>query len=79
MNIPATIPWYKSNVLRWLITAAVAQGLNAIDASDKIPQEAVSQVADWAIRGIETLAVFAAGYSRLRQPTPPITLTKASS
>jgi hypothetical protein len=75
-EVPSTIPWYRSNVLRWLVVAAVSQGLNALDASDKIPQEAVSQVADWALNGIETLALLAAGYSRVRQPTPPVTLRK---
>ena len=76
MSTPTSVVWYKSNVLRALIVAAVAQVLYMTGvAVDAAPAQA-EQLVQSGLAFIELVALAWAGYARTRMPNPPVTSHK---
>lgn len=73
-----SIPWYKSNVLRALIMGGVAFGLKKAGLASEMPDAAAS-ITDTALDAVQVAAGLWAAYARVKQPTPPVTLTKAGA
>lgn len=71
------IPWYRSNVLRALLLGLVAFVLKKAGLADQFPntEELVNNLLDL----VQIIAGLWAGYARVKQPTPPVTLTKAAA
>lgn len=68
------IPWYKSNTLRALLVALIAQVLVWFGVADLLPAEQLEQFVDMGLKVTEVVAILAAGITRARQPTPPVTM-----
>jgi len=73
---PASIPWYKSNVLRWLLVAAVTHALTKLGATDAITSEDIASFVDGLLELAEPFALAAAAYARAKLVNPPVTLRK---
>lgn len=76
---PASIPWYQSNVLRGLAVSVISQAVVILRTHGVIDPDAdpdVAMLVDLIFQLAALGAAAYAGWSRLRQPTPPITLTK---
>lgn len=70
-EVQIAIPWYKSNTLRALLLAAVAQVASILGLTDDLAPRA-EQIADSILALVELGALAWAGYARIKQPTPPI-------
>lgn len=67
------IPWYKSNTLRALLVAGVAQALVLLGIADEVAStEKGAQLTDMVLNLVEVVSLMWAGYARVKQPTPPI-------
>lgn len=66
------IPWYKSNTIRALIIAGVAQLVVFFKLTDALPTEAITANVDKILDLASVLATAWAAYARARQPTPPL-------
>ena len=73
---PASIPWYKSNVLRWLLVAAVTHILNKLGAADQIPAADIASFVEGLLELAEPFALAGAAYARAKLANPPVTLRK---
>jgi hypothetical protein len=71
------IPWYKSNTLRGLLVAVLAFLLQHLGLGDQFADAGV--YVDYFLTGVEGLALAYSAWARSRQPTPPVTLTKAAA
>lgn len=67
-----SIPWYKSNVLRALLVAAIAQVLVFSGAAEDMAPAESARMVDAALQLVELVAIAWAAYARTRMPTPPI-------
>ena len=72
-----SIPWYRSNVLRALLVGGVAFLLKQLGVADNFPD--VEGYVDKGLDLVQVLAGIWAAYARIKQPTPPVTLTKAAA
>lgn len=70
-------PWYKSNVLRALLTGGVAFGLKKAGLGDAFPD--ASGIVDTALDAVQVGAGIWAAYARVKSPVAPVTLTKAGA
>jgi hypothetical protein len=73
---PTSVVWYKSNVLRGLLVAAVAQVLVLTGAAEDIAPGQAEQLVNSLLVFVELAALAWAGWSRTTMPNPPVTLTK---
>jgi hypothetical protein len=68
------IPWYKSNVLRALMVGFVAFVLKKAGLADQFPDS--EGIVNTLLDAVQCAAGLWAAYSRVRQPTPPVTMSK---
>jgi hypothetical protein len=76
-EVPETIPWWQSNVLRALIASGLSQIVVILRSHGVINFE--PDVNLWVEVGFQAIALGAAIYafwSRSRQPSPPVTLRR---
>ncbi len=66
------IPWWKSNTLRALLIAALAQVIAFAGLADEVGSEKVAQLVDAALDLVSLAATLYAAYARARLPTPPV-------
>ena len=71
------IPWYKSNTLRGLLVAVLAQLVAIFHVSDAVTSDAIAANVDKFLDIISLIATAYAAYARSRQPTPPLTQAAA--
>jgi hypothetical protein len=76
-DIPASVPWYKSAVLRGLIVIVISQGLRIIKDRYHIDLTlsgiSADGIATWLLDIVSAVAVAYAAHGRISKPNPPIT------
>jgi hypothetical protein len=72
-------PFYKSNTIRALLVAFVAWLLTAIGIGEEMASAEAQRLVNLALELVQGIALAWAAYARSRQPTPPLTLTKAGA
>lgn len=73
------IPWYKSNTLRGLVIAALAQLTQMLGITETTTSEDITGAVDKLLDVVSLAATAYAAWARTRQPTPPVTLTQAAA
>lgn len=80
------IPWYKSAILKGIVTALCAQALKGVADHFHIKSDTLATLsldpnglADWIMNVLSTAALAYAAHARVVHPVPPVTLTKASA
>jgi hypothetical protein len=87
-DAPVAIPWYKSAVLRGLVTIASALIIKVLTAVLKKYQldldlgfidVTADTLTDWIMDGVIPAAIGYAVHGRVTKPSPVVTLTKAKA
>lgn len=80
---PAAIPWYRSAVLRGILTIIVTQLISRITAQYHIDASLfglnIADVVNWLMDAISAGAAAYAVHGRVAKPVPPVTLTKTDA
>lgn len=71
--------WYRSNTMRALLVGLVAFGLDRVGLPDGLSQGAAQQLVELLLGTAQGGAMLWGLYARSRQPTPPLTLTRAEA
>lgn len=74
---PAAIPWYKSQVLRYLAIVAVTHTLTHYKLISQFTPDDIGQFVDGCLSALGYIATAGAAYVRIAKPIPVITTTKA--
>jgi hypothetical protein len=72
------MPWGRSQTIRALIVAALAQLLGSTTVGQLVGVEHLPLVIDKALEAIALAATGYAAWARARKPTPPITQAAAA-
>jgi hypothetical protein len=77
---PATIPWWKSNVLRALLTILLTQVIARVQSHYKVDFAVfgitITDAVNWTMDIISAAAVAWAAQSRITKPMPAVTFRK---
>jgi hypothetical protein len=75
MSTPTSVVWYKSNTLRALAVAAIAQVLYMTGAATDAAPAQAEELVQSGLAFIELVALAWAAYARTAMPTPPVTMS----
>jgi hypothetical protein len=75
-STPVTSPWYKSPILHSLIVIAVTKTLVHYNIIDRFTSVDVSAFVDDILNVVGYIAIGIAGWSRIRSPLAPVSLTQ---
>jgi hypothetical protein len=82
-DTPAAIPWYKSHVLRALLTIALSQGIARLQSKFHIDVSlygiGVNDMVSFLMDAISGVALAWAAKARVTMPQPTITATKTQA
>ena len=78
-DVPAAIPWYKSNILRALLVVALTHTLTHYKLISQFAPDDIGTFVDEILSAIGYAATGFAAYSRVAHDTPPIVSTKAKA
>jgi hypothetical protein len=83
---PQVIPWYRSAILKGILTSVCAQIIRAVADHFHIKSDTLgslgidpNSLADWIMNGMSGAALYYAAHARVVKPVPAVVLTKASA
>lgn len=76
---PNAIPWYKSQVLRYLAVIALTHTLTHYKLISQFTPDDIGGIVDGALSLLGYLATVGAAWVRIKRPVPVIVATKAKA